>query len=460
MAARYRNRTEAGRLLGGKLRHKYADRSDVVVLALPRGGVPVGYEVARALNAPLDVFIVRKLGLPSHPEFAIGAIASGGVRVIDRAAMSRFGVTDEDLAVVAAAEERELERRERRYRGGLPAPDVTDKTLILVDDGLATGATMVAAATALRAQRPARLVVAVPVASPETCDAFREIVDDVVCVATPEPFYAVGLWYEDFSETSDEEVHELLGRAAREVPRAGLEREVRLVAGGITLEGTLAVPSGARGVVLFAHGSGSSRHSPRNRFVAEQLREGGLATLLMDLLSAEEEAIDARTRQLRFDIGLLAERLVGAIEWLGREPAMSELPVGLFGASTGGGAALVAAAARPDVVEAVVSRGGRPDLAGDALPRVQAPSLFIVGGRDEQVIELNRQAMARMHAPVRLEIVPGATHLFEEPGALEQVARLAGEWFVRYLATARDRARTGGAGGERTGGESKGGQHA
>jgi putative phosphoribosyl transferase len=460
MAARYRNRTEAGRLLGGKLRHKYADRSDVVVLALPRGGVPVGYEVARALNAPLDVFIVRKLGLPSHPEFAIGAIASGGVRVIDRAAMSRFGVTDEDLAVVAAAEERELERRERRYRGGLPAPDVTDKTLILVDDGLATGATMVAAATALRAQRPARLVVAVPVASPETCDAFREIVDDVVCVATPEPFYAVGLWYEDFSETSDEEVHELLGRAAREVPRAGLEREVRLVAGGITREGTLVVPSGARGVVLFAHGSGSSRHSPRNRFVAEQLREGGLATLLMDLLSAEEEAIDARTRQLRFDIGLLAERLVGAIEWLGREPAMSELPVGLFGASTGGGAALVAAAARPDVVEAVVSRGGRPDLAGDALPRVQAPSLFIVGGRDEQVIELNRQAMARMHAPVRLEIVPGATHLFEEPGALEQVARLAGEWFVRYLATARDRARTGGAGGERTGGESKGGQHA
>jgi putative phosphoribosyl transferase len=440
MAARYRNRTEAGRRLAGKLR-EYAGRSDVVVLALPRGGVPVGYEVARALNAPLDVFIVRKLGLPSHPELAIGAIASGGIRLIDQGAMSRFGVTDEELAVVAAAEERELERRERRYRDGLPAPDVTDKTVILVDDGLATGATMAAAATALRAQRPARLVVAVPVASPETCDAFRAIVDDVVCALTPEPFHAVGLWYEDFSETSDEEVRELLARASRRVPAAGVEREVRLEAGRITLDGTLAVPSGARGVVLFAHGSGSSRHSPRNRFVAEQLREGGLATLLMDLLSAEEEAVDARTRQLRFDIGLLAERLVRAIEWLTREPAMRGLPVGLFGASTGAGAALVAAAARPDVVEAVVSRGGRPDLAGDALPRVQAPSLFIVGGRDEQVIELNRQAMARMLAPVRLEIVPGATHLFEEPGALEQVARLAGEWFVRYLATARGRER-------------------
>jgi dienelactone hydrolase len=178
-----------------------------------------------------------------------------------------------------------------------------------------------------------------------------------------------------------------------------------------------------------------------------------MATLLMDLLSAEEEAIDARTRELRFNIELLAERLVGAIEWLGREPATAGLPIGLFGASTGGGAALVAAAARPDVVQAVVSRGGRPDLAGDALPRVRAPSLFIVGGRDEQVIELNRQAMARMRAPVVLEIVPGATHLFEEPGTLEQVARLAGEWFVRHLATEQGRARAGGAGSGRSDGE-------
>jgi putative phosphoribosyl transferase len=450
MAARYRNRTEAGRRLAGELRG-YAGRSDVIVLGLPRGGVPVAYEIARALQAPLDVFIVRKLGLPSHPELAMGAIASGGVRVIDRAVMGQFGVTDEQLAAVAAAEERELERRERRYREGRPAPDVTDKTVILVDDGLATGATMAAAATALRAQRPSWLVVAVPVSSAEICEAFRSIVDEIVCAATPEPFFAVGLWYEDFSETSDEEVRDLLARAAGELPGEGVERQVRVAAAGITLEGTLAVPSEARGVVLFAHGSGSSRHSPRNRFVAEQLREGGLATLLVDLLSAEEEAIDARTRQLRFDIGLLAERLVGAIDWLGREPATRGFPVGLFGASTGGGAALVAAAARPDAVEAVVSRGGRPDLAGDALARVRAPSLFIVGGRDEQVIELNRQAMAEMHAPIKLEIVPGATHLFEEPGTLEQVAHLAGEWLVRHLTPAR--ARAGGAAGGPTGGE-------
>jgi putative phosphoribosyl transferase len=220
------------------------------------------------------------------------------------------------------------------------------------------------------------------------------------------------------------------------------ERQVRVAAGnGITLEGTLALPPQAQGVVLFAHGSGSSRHSPRNRFVAEQLQEGGLGTLLVDLLTPQEEAIDARTRQLRFDIGLLAERLVGAIDWLAQRSATRGLPIGLFGASTGAGAALVAAAARPDAVEAVVSRGGRPDLTGDALPLVRAPTLLIVGGRDEQVIELNRQAMARMRAPVKLEIIPGATHLFEEPGALEQVARLARDWFVRYLAPARAAAR-------------------
>jgi putative phosphoribosyl transferase len=216
MAARYRNRTDAGRRLAAQLR-EYADRPDAMVLALPRGGVPVAYEVARALHLPLDVFIVRKLGLPSHPELAMGAIASGGIRVIDQAALRRFGVTDEQLAAVAAAEERELERRERQYRGGLPSPDVTGKTLILIDDGLATGATMAAAAAALKAQHPAKLVVAVPVAAPETCDAFREIVDDIVCGATPEPFYAVGLWYEDFSQTSDDEVHDLLARAAREL---------------------------------------------------------------------------------------------------------------------------------------------------------------------------------------------------------------------------------------------------
>ncbi len=215
--------------------------------------------------------------------------------------------------------------------------------------------------------------------------------------------------------------------------RRGEERFVRIPAGAVTLEGTLGLPEGARGVVLFAHGSGSSRHSPRNRYVAGTLRDAGLATLLIDLLTADEETVDARTAHLRFDIGLLAGRLVGATDWLAGEPAIGGLAVGIFGASTGGGAALVAAAERPRAVRAVVSRGGRPDLAGEALPRVQAPTLLIVGGRDEPVIALNRQAMAQLRAETELAIVPGAAHLFEEPGALEEVARLAAGWFTRHL---------------------------
>jgi putative phosphoribosyl transferase len=224
MTARYRDRTDAGRRLAARLR-QYADRPDVVVLALPRGGVPVAFEVSEALHAPLDVFVVRKLGLPAHPELAIGAIASGGVRIVDEAALRRFGVTDEQLAAVAVGEERELDRRERQYRDGLPSPDVTGKTVILIDDGLATGATMAAAATALRAEHPARLVVAVPVAAAETCEAFQRLVDEVVCGATPEPFHAVGLWYEDFSQTSDEEVRDLLARARHAEARSDARKE-------------------------------------------------------------------------------------------------------------------------------------------------------------------------------------------------------------------------------------------
>ena len=213
-------------------------------------------------------------------------------------------------------------------------------------------------------------------------------------------------------------------------------KSVTVPVGDVALEGDLSVPRGARGVVLFAHGSGSSRHSPRNRYVAEALQEAGLATLLIDLLTPEEEAIDLRTQHLRFDIGLLAERLIGATEWLTQTPDSRDLKIGCFGASTGAAAALVAAAERPEVVGAVVSRGGRPDLAGAALTRVRPPTLLIVGGRDPAVIELNREALAMLRGEKQLVIVPGATHLFEESGALEKVAELAREWLGRYLGAA------------------------
>jgi dienelactone hydrolase len=208
---------------------------------------------------------------------------------------------------------------------------------------------------------------------------------------------------------------------------------VRVTTGSVTLEGNLTLPEEARGIVLFAHGSGSSRLSPRNRYVARILNEAKLATLLVDLLTPEEEAVDVRTGHLRFDIGLLAERLVGATDWLVQHPDTGRLRIGYFGASIGAAAALVAAAVRPDVVGAVVSRGGRPDLAGRALAQVRAPTLLIVGGHDVEVLELNRAALAQLRAEKELVIVPGATHLFEEPGALDQVARLARDWFERHL---------------------------
>ena len=220
--------------------------------------------------------------------------------------------------------------------------------------------------------------------------------------------------------------------------------EVSVTTGSVMLEGNLTLPKDARTIVLFAHGSGSSRHSPRNRYVAQLLNEAKLATLLVDLLTPDEEAIDLRTMQIRFDIDLLAERLVGVTDWLTENRDTRHLRLGYFGASTGAAAALVAAATRPKVVGAVVSRGGRPDLAGPALEHVRAPTLLIVGGNDLQVIDLNRWAFSQLRCEKQLAIVPNATHLFEEPGALDEVARLAREWFVRYLSATEERAGSAG----------------
>ncbi len=215
--------------------------------------------------------------------------------------------------------------------------------------------------------------------------------------------------------------------------KIGGEGLVSIETDGVELEGNLLLPRDAHGIVVFAHGSGSSRFSSRNRYVADVLRGGGMGTLLLDLLTAREEAVDERTRHFRFDIDMLAQRLVGTVNWLREQLDCGHQPVGLFGASTGGGAALVAAATIPEEIKAVVSRGGRPDLAGAALPRVIAPTLLIVGGADVPVIEMNQEAYDQMTAVRRIEIVPGATHLFEEPGALEKVAELARDWFETYL---------------------------
>jgi putative phosphoribosyl transferase len=427
-AERFRDRKEAGRLLAERLAG-YRERDGLLVLGLPRGGVPVAAEVARALGAPLDVFLVRKLGFPGQEELAMGAIASGGARALNEELLRSAPLPPEVIEEVAAREEVELRRRELLYRGERPPLDPAGRTLILVDDGVATGSSMRAAVAALRTLGAEQIVVAVPVAPPQTCEILAREADEVVCLRTPRPFYAVGLWYSDFSEVTDEQVRDLLATFAR----GTVERPFSFAAGGATLEGSIAEPAGARGIVLFAHGSGSSRFSPRNHLVASTLQERGLATVLVDLLTAEEEEADRRGAHLRFDVGLLGGRVLAAMDRVSADEEVSGLPLGLFGASTGAAAALLAAAERPAAVRAVVSRGGRPDLAADALARVAAPTLLIVGELDDVVLGLNREAAARLGGPVELEIVPGASHLFEEPGALDDVARLAAAWFGRHL---------------------------
>lgn len=441
---RFHDRREAGRRLAERLT-QLKGRSDVIILALPRGGVPVAFEIAKALSLPLDVFVVRKLGLPGHEELAMGAVASGGVRVVNPDLIREFGVSRGTLASLIQAEERELARRETLYRHGRPFPSLKNRTVVLVDDGIATGASMLAAVQAAKELDAAEVIVAAPIIAAPTLRLLLGQAQRVECVAAPDRFFAVGLWYEDFAQTTDAEVQTLLAevtgaRASYSaiMPRDIAAHSIRIPIPGATLMGDLNVPAGAAGLVVFVHGSGSSRLSPRNREIAAALRRRGFGTLLFDLLSLAEEAAERVTAEFRFNIPLLASRLIAVTDWVAGLGEVQGLPIGYFGASTGAAAAIIAATARPQMVRAVVSRGGRPDLAGDALPRLRAPTLLVVGGDDLQVVALNREARSRIRdAQTELAIVPGATHLFEEPGALDEVTRLAADWFdTRFAAYA------------------------
>ncbi len=435
----FTDRIDAGRRLAESLRDLHG--SDAVVLGLPRGGVVVAREVARALDAPLDVIVVRKLGVPSRPELGMGAIGEGGVRIINEQVMRFEGITEADLMAVEERERDELERRADRFRSGRERIPVAGRTVIVVDDGIATGSTARAACQVARAQGAARVVLAVPVAPPDTVAHLREDVDELVCLDTPDDFFAVGQWYRDFRQTTDDEVVACLDDAAAAHARdqaasapghhglAGCDDEVLVECAGVRLPGHLTVARGAIGVVVFAHGSDSSRHSPRNQLVARVLNEAGLGTLLFDLLTTEEGG----HRENVFDIELLAGRLTGATAWLREQPEAFGARIGYFGASTGAAAALCAAADPDAGVTAIVSRGGRPDLAGPRLSAVTAPTLMIVGSDDHYVLDLNRAAQAQLQCANSLAIVQGATHLFEEPGTLHQAAELACEWFVDHL---------------------------
>jgi len=432
----FHDRREAGARLALALERFRTD--DVVVLGLPRGGVPVAFEVATALHAPLDVILVRKLGLPFQHELAMGAIGEDGVRVLNDEVCRSAQVTDEEIERVEASERVELTRRATLFRSRVPRLELDGRTALIVDDGIATGSTARAACQVARAHGARRIVLAAPVAPLETERRFAGVVDELVTLDTPSGFLAVGQFYVDFTQVSDDTVLELLERARRATAPAAagdpddpplVSADVEIPSGAVVLHGHLEVPEQPLGLVAFAHGSGSSRHSPRNRYVASVLNEAGIGTLLFDLLTPDEELERANV----FDVELLSARLVDATRWARNQVPVTDLPVGYFGASTGAAAALWAAAEPDNDIAAVVSRGGRPDLADRRLGTVHAPTLLIVGGYDDVVLRLNRGAAALLPCEHEVVVVPGATHLFEEPGTLRQAADLAAGWFRRHL---------------------------
>lgn len=428
----FEDRIDAGRQLGRRMA-PVAGR-DVVVLGLPRGGVPVAAEVARALGAPLDVVLVRKLGLPQRPELAMGAVGEDGVVVRNEDVLAAAGVDGATVAAVERRERAELERRARQLRGDRPRRPLDGRTAVVVDDGVATGATARAACAVVRAHGAARVILAVPVASPRALADIAATADEVVALESPQRFAAVGQVYADFRATGEEEVLALLrGSAPERPPRGPTPRDDDVVAdaGPEGVRGHLTVPEHAGGLVVFAHGSGGGRHSSAHRAVAEVLRTAGIATLVADLLAPREAAALGPVP----DVGLLAGRLAAVARWAAAEPSCAGLPLGYVGAGTGAAAALVAAA-QDDAVRAVVGRGGRPDLAGPALAGVRAPTLLVVGGHDQRVLELNRAAQACLRCTSRLAVVPGASHLFTEPGTLRAAAELARDWFAAHLTAA------------------------
>lgn len=437
----FNNRTHAGELLAEKLL-KYKSRKPVI-LALPRGGVPVAAEIAARLGAPFDVLVVRKIGAPFNSELAIGAVCESDEPILNTITLAQIGFEPDDIRNTLKSEKTEVQRQIKLFRQGAKLGDLTQNCVIIVDDGLATGATVKAAIRFLQKKGVEHIVVAVPVAPASTARVIRPRVDELVSLVELEDLYSVGQWYRDFNQVSDEDVLSLLAeqsgqnRKLRSPPKGrsviiDLERENKKN----QLRGEFTEFPGMKAIIVFTHGSGSGRQSTRNVQVAEVLNRAGFGTLLFDLLTDNE----VKNRKNIFDIKLLSQRLLRVTAWLRQQQNAKGLKIGYFGASTGAAAALVAASqlTGEESIFSLVSRGGRPDLAGEALERVTAPVLLLVGGKDYDVIELNRIAKKKMRN-AKLSIVPNATHLFEEAGTLQEAARQAAYWFDNYLKTKKQK---------------------
>lgn len=419
---RFEDRNEAGYLLAERLAEYKT--SDPVILALPRGGIPIAKIIASSLHAPLDLIFIRKIGVPGNEEFAVGAVAEDEKPLLNEELISHYNLDRKIIAGSVSEQIKEIRSRSKRYRKVFKPISFEGRTVIVVDDGLATGASMKAALTWLKTKVVKEIIVAVPVSSREGIEEIKPLCNEVISLIVPPQLWSVGSWYHNFKQLTDEEVLDETFVSSNTVD----ENDISLYDQNEPLKGLLQTPSEAKGLILFAHGSGSNYKSPRNQKVAKALHEAGFATMLFDLLTAEESC----NRRNVFDIDLLARRLTLATEWAKKN--FPNLPMGYFGASTGAAAALKAAADREHQhdIFAIVSRGGRPDLALESLPQVKDPVLLIVGKEDDLVIPLNKLARNKLKN-CQMEIIPKAGHLFEEPGTMEQVIELAVGWFNQYV---------------------------
>jgi putative phosphoribosyl transferase len=424
----YRDRHHAGITLARDLTG-LASRQPLIV-AVARGGVPVAAAVAAELGAELDVLVVQKLGIPGHPHITAGALSSRGASSINHKALGGFGISPLALDRVLDKERLILAQQEREIRGNVTPKRVHDRLVILVDDAVMTGSTLHTAIAALRAAGAREILLATPAGSSAALTTLGSEVDQVICPSIHPRLDSLSQVYEDSQAVSVAYAREAYQRYERtrgssaEATSPVHHADVPIPAGNVRLAGTLTIPEPATALVAFVHGSGSNRFSPRNRQVAAALEQAGFATLLFDLLTAEEQATEADVHELGSDLGLLAARTTSVLDWLAKEERTAQLPLVLFGASSGAAAALLSAVERPQRVRGIVCRGGRPDLAEAALERVTTPVLLLVGSEDHAVLELNRIAARRLHGPHSLLVVPHATHLFNEPGTLDVVSDL------------------------------------